>query len=336
MAIDVGYGNTKYVRSIEGGQIRCAQFPSVAAISDEGAKRDAIGGRRKTVALAIDSLIYEVGPDVHLVAGNGPQAQNMDDNYCERPEYLALVRGALSMMDIGNSLDLLVVGLPVATFKFKRAILERRLRGEHDIGDGQRVIVDRVKVVAQPLGALVQFGAIQRRLAQIKRERTLIVDSGSRTFDWLVTQGLRVVEARSHSINRGMHDVVRKLAERIGRAEGIEITDFDRIDVALRTRTKPKINGQEHDLAPHMKAAQAITAEAVGELKGYVGNGHDIDNIVVVGGGAVFFAEAIKKEFPKRELQLLAEPMFANVKGFQLAGMDLLRTGDGVEEQPSL
>jgi plasmid segregation protein ParM len=308
----------------------------VAAISDEGAKRDAIGGRRKTVALSIDGLVYEVGPDVQLVAGNGPQAQNMDDSYCERPEYLALVRGALSMMEMGNRLDLLVVGLPVATFKFKRAVLERRLRGEHDVGDGRRVVVDRVKVVAQPLGALVQFGAAQRRLAQIKLERTLIVDSGSRTFDWLVTQGLRVVEGRSHSVNRGMHDVVRKLAERIGRAEGVEISDFDRIDVALRIKKKPKINGQEHDLAPYTKAVQVIAAEAVGEMKRYVGNGHDIDNIIVVGGGAFFFADAIRKEFPKRDLNLLAEPMFANVKGFQLAGMDLLKTGEVVEEQPAL
>ena len=70
-AVDVGFGNTKFVTGIGGGKgsdIRCASFPSRAYPS----KRDpskALGSEgRKTFAIPIGGLFYEVGPDVMLAA----------------------------------------------------------------------------------------------------------------------------------------------------------------------------------------------------------------------------------------------------------------------------
>jgi plasmid segregation protein ParM len=51
-------------------------------------------------------------------------------------------------------------------------------------------------------------------MAEIGKEQSLIIDPGSRTFDWLVAQGMRLVQKQSHSINRGMSDVLRLIAPR--------------------------------------------------------------------------------------------------------------------------
>jgi plasmid segregation protein ParM len=48
--------------------------------------------RRKTVAIPINGLFYEVGPEVELAADTF-RATQMHDRYTETPEYMALLRG---------------------------------------------------------------------------------------------------------------------------------------------------------------------------------------------------------------------------------------------------
>jgi plasmid segregation protein ParM len=176
-AIDVGYGNTKYVTQAEGGSIRCAHFASVAPAT-AGQPGAALGDKRRTLGIAIGDLTYEVGPDAHLAA-EVYQMRQMHDGYCETPEYLALTRGALGFMKL-ERIDLLVLGLPVATYKTRRASLERRMKAVHPLDKGRSVSVERVKVVAQPQGALMLFGVQSNRIDQINHERNLVIDAGAR------------------------------------------------------------------------------------------------------------------------------------------------------------
>jgi hypothetical protein len=68
-ALDVGFGHTlKFVSGMDGSEVRCAHFPSVAYPTESDQTTDPMGGRRKTVGIPIDGLIYEVGSDVHLAA----------------------------------------------------------------------------------------------------------------------------------------------------------------------------------------------------------------------------------------------------------------------------
>jgi len=131
-AIDVGVWNTKLVIGGDSQSISCMHFPSITPVSDEVGVTDALGTRRKTVAIPIGGLMYEVGPEAHLAAGIF-NARQMHDGCCETREYLALVRGARHYMKV-DRIDLLVLGLPVATFKIKKAALERRMTGTHELG----------------------------------------------------------------------------------------------------------------------------------------------------------------------------------------------------------
>ncbi len=58
-----------------------------------------------------------------------------------------------------------------------------------------------------------------------------------------------------------------------------------------------------------------------------VGSVADIDRIVLVGGGARFFQPGIRARFPDHPIEVAESGIFANVRGFQIAGERLAGTG---------
>ena len=319
-AVDVGFGNTKYVTSASGSEIRCTSFPSIAYPSMREPSGQPGYERRKTVAIPINGLFYEVGPEVELAADTF-RATQMHDRYTETPEYMALLRGALALMK-QPLIDLLVVGLPVAALATKKAALEKAVTGTHDIGNGKTVVVRKALAIAQPQGALVDFAVQHGKSGTIEWEQSLILDPGSRTFDWLVTRGMRLVQKQSHSINRGMSDVLRLLAAEISKDIGTPYRDYDAIDLALRTGKAPVIFQKPYDLKRLLPLAESVTEQAVSSMKEWIEAPHSLQNIILVGGGAFLFRKAVKAAFPKHRIHEVKEPMFANVRGFQLAGQN--------------
>lgn len=326
-AVDVGRGNTKYIADVKDGEPVCAMFPSQAHPAEAAYEHEGWGTSRKTASIPVDGLVYEVGPEVHLAADIFNANVMQHDRYAETPEYLALVLGALHYMQL-DAIDLLIVGLPVATFKLKRhvAALERRLTGDHQLAKGRRINVKRVKAIAQPAGALMYFGLTHNRVAQLRKERSLIIDPGRRTFDWIVTQGMQQIDKRSHSVPRGMHDVLQAVVEGISRNTGAHYREYDLVDSALRSGKKLVVFQRDYDIAPHLPLARKIPEQAIAEMMHYVGDAGDIRNIVLVGGGAFFYKPALKAAFPNHTIQELKDPIFSNVKGFQYAGMELAKT----------
>ncbi|HCE27514.1 MAG TPA: PRTRC system protein D [Comamonadaceae bacterium] len=319
-AVDVGSGNTKFVTGVVGNEIRCASFPSVAYPSSGETPHWPASERRKTVCIPVGPLFYEVGPDVGLAADTF-RAKQLHDEYTESPEYMALLRGALSMMKVSH-IDLLIVGLPVALFSLKKSALEKTMAGEHQIGGGKTVTVAKAMAVAQPQGALVHYAAEHKKMATIGTEQSLVIDPGSRTFDWLVTRGMRLVQKQSHSINRGMSDVLRLLAAEISKDIGSPYRDYDAIDLALRSGKSPVIFQKPYDMGRHLPLAESVAQQAVSTMRQWIETPESLQNIILVGGGAFLFKKAVKAAFPKHRIHEVKEPMFANVRGFQLAGQN--------------
>ncbi len=323
-AVDVGFGNTKYVTGRAGDDIRCACFPSVAYPSARDLSTVPAAERRKTVAVPVDGLFYEVGPEVNLAADTF-RATQMHDRYTETPEYSALLRGALGMMKV-TTIDLLVVGLPVAALAAKKAALEKAMTGKHEVGGGRTVTVRKALAIAQPQGALVYYASLHQKMKAIEHEQSLIIDPGARTFDWLVAKGMRLVQKKSHSINRGMFDVLQAIANEISADIGTPYRDFDAIDIALRTGKSPVIYQKPYDMTPLMPIARTIAQQAVSSMMQWIDAAYSFQNIILVGGGAFLFKKAVKEAFPKHKIHEAKDPMYANVKGFQIAGMNYAAT----------
>jgi plasmid segregation protein ParM len=331
-AVDVGFGVTKFITHVTSSEIRCASFPSLAYPSARDPAALPAAERRKTVAIPINGLFYEVGDEVALATDN-LRATHLHDRYTETPEYLALLRGALALMK-QPAIDLLVVGLPVSQFVARRAALEKLATGSHDVGAGKVVSVRRAVAVAQPQGALVCYAATQQKMAAIEHEQSLIIDPGARTFDWLVARGMRLVLKTSDSVTRGVSHVLRAIAADISTEIGTPYTDLDAIDRALRSGKNPMVYQKPFDIGRLMPIAHSVAERAVGAMLESIPATYSFQNIVLVGGGAFLFKGAVKKAFPKHRLQEVREPMFANVRGFQIAGMNLVRAageqGNGV------
>ena len=137
---------------------------------------------------------------------------------------------------------------------------------------------------------------------------------------------MRLVQKQSHSVNRGVADVLKLLAAEITKDIGTPFRDLDAIDMALRTGKAPVIFQKPYDLKRLLPLAESVTEQAVSSMKEWIESPHSLQNIILVGGGAFLFRKAVKSAFPRHRILEIKEPVFANVRGFQLAGMTYART----------
>lgn len=322
-SIDVGYGNTKYVCAhSEGGEIACRLFPSLVSRGGGHDLSDGVIAKRDTVIVAVDGNHYEVGPDVEL-ALRTHSARVLHRDFIDTPEYLALLRGALAYMRVSH-IHLLVVGLPVSWLVTRQSELKARLSGNHPVADGHGVKVEKVLVLAQPLGGFVYHALSAGLYGRLRDTRNLVIDPGFFTVDWVLAEGIRPIPQRCGSFPGGISAILAKLADSLGKEQGLELDDPLALDRALRTG-RFSLYGREIPVARHLAGARLVADEAANAVANSVGDGRDIDAIVLVGGGAEFFRPALGRRFPRHLVHVVPDPVFANVRGFQLAGEELMR-----------
>jgi plasmid segregation protein ParM len=274
--------------------------------------------RRKTVAVPIGGMFYEVGPDV-MLAADSFRAMQIHDGYIDTPEYLALARGALRMMKV-ETIDLLVVGLPVSLFGARKAALEKLMTGNHDVGNGKTVLVRKALAMAQPNGALIDFASQHDKLLAMENEHSLVIDPGARTFDWLVARGMKLSYKRSHSVNRGVSDILQIIADDVSAEIGRPYNQLDAIDLALRSGKNLSIFQRTYSLARMKPVVESVTKQAVGAMMRRIGEYYDVQHVILVGGGAYLFKRAVKEAFSTHRILEVREPMYANLRGYQIAG----------------
>ena len=69
---------------------------------------------------------------------------------------------------------------------------------------------------------------------------------------------------------------------------------------------------------------ESIARQAVAAMMRRIGPAYDVRNVILVGGGAFLFRKAVKQAFTSHEVLEVKEPMFANVRGYQIAGSNYL------------
>lgn len=330
-AIDVGYGNTKFVQfHTPGGEIACSLFPSISPQASTGA--DLTGGvfqRRNTVIVEVNGVRYEVGRDAKL-AQDASYGRTLDADFSMTDAYMALVRGAISYMGVPH-LDHLILGLPVNTHAQHHEALTKRMVGVHRIPDASGNPIDvevrSVTVTPQPIGAFFDYTIRNNVYGRMRNQTNLLIDPGYYTLDWVVAHGVKMVNARSGAHSGGMSSILSTIGESVSKELGHQLSDFSAIDEAIRTGVPPRFFGKARDITEHIRLGKEKARQFVSVLANKVGNGGvDIDNIIIAGGGAEFFRDVIQEKFPNHELVITEDPVFANVRGFQLAGEQYMRS----------
>jgi plasmid segregation protein ParM len=243
-------------------------------------------------------------------------------DYSKSDAYLALLRGAIYYMGVDH-IDLLGLGLPVSTYVQHKAGLADRVIGVHQCGP-RSVEVRRVRVYPQPLGGFFDYSVRSRLFAQMSNETNLLIDPGYFTLDWLMTQGIKTIDARSGAANDGgMGSILRTIAKAIAqdlKVDESELGEVGRIDAALRGEAKLRLFGELVNVEKYRVMGVAKAEEAINSMMHTIGRTGDIVNIVLVGGGSHFYLEPIMDRFPKHKIAVAHDPVFANVRGFQLIG----------------
>lgn len=319
LAIDLGWGWTKASKYGLDGSVEYFSFPSLAPRHAGVDLSMSILGRRDTVVVTVEGTEYEVGPDSVDLDGNDA-SRNLNDQYIYSDQYRAVLYGALHYMGV-PTIDLLVVGLPLSGMHLAPKLKEL-IEGDHDLNSFETVTVKQALVLPQPMGAL--YYCLSRakeddRFEFMREERNLMIDPGYLTFDFLFSNGDKIVENRSNAHIGGVSKVLRAVAESISLKHGIRYENLNAIDSAIR-RGKFKINGASEDIKAHLKQAYPTVEASVTYMKNIVGDGSDIDNIILVGGGAHLYEEAIAAAYKNHKVIVLDNPQMANVVGFQMAG----------------
>jgi plasmid segregation protein ParM len=333
-SIDVGYGFTKFVVEDTPNGPRCASFPSTACLNTRDTSKTLAAEKLSAWAIPIGDVFYQVGPDVHLVA-DAFRATQLHEQYICTPEYMALARGAMRAMQV-ESIDLLVVGLPVAMFAGSKALLEKLMTGRHSLGGGCSVTVRQAKAMAQPHGALIDYASRQEAVVRMQNEYSLVIDPGSRTFDWLLAKGMKLSHKRSHSVDRGMWDILNLIADDISSEIGAPYTNLEAIDQALRRRKPLTVYQKPYRLSRMAPIVEGVARQAIGAMMRRIGAAYDVQNVILVGGAAFLFRKAVHEAFKSHEVINVEDPFFANVRGYQIAGRNLLlsRSGDQAGKVP--
>ncbi|MDK9702547.1 MAG: PRTRC system protein D [Sulfuritalea sp.] len=329
-AVDVGYGHVKFTDSYDAEGTLCVDsFPSQSPIAKGDPLSARVLKRRDTFIVPVGKRFYEVGKEVADALHGHQESAVLDTKFALSDAYHARLLGALNYMAPnlpGKTLDCLVLGLPLTTFKNLHEKVAQRYSGEQVLNTkGDTLFIRHCEVFPQPLGSYAAFLGT-KEFTEVPR--ALVIDPGYNTIDWFVCKGMVVSDQRSEATHRGMSAVMKDIAERIikelsidaGTAEVIRLVD------AALTNGKPlKLCGQLVNLPEFMPAGDSVIEEAAQAVKNSVASGADIDEIVMTGGGACLYAPAVQKFF-SQPLTILPDSSFANVRGFQALGENVARS----------
>ena len=62
-------------------------------------------------------------------------------------------------------------------------------------------------------------------------KQSLVIDPGSRTFDWLVARGMKLSHKQSYSVDRGVSNILQLIADDVSQDIGRPYTNLDNIDL---------------------------------------------------------------------------------------------------------
>jgi len=332
-AIDVGYFNVKgTLGQSSTDEISCFCFPALAPQINQDKQLTSSGTSDGDGCLVkIDGITYFVGKDV-VLNSSGHESRPVMDDYSVSAKYLALLRGALHYMavDAGATkeltIDHLVLGLPLNTYKVYKDQLHARATGEHLIGPAKgspgvrRVIVKNVHIIVQPQGAMVNCGL---QSTSANDGWTLVVDPGGGTLDWFVTIGKTPNWQRSGAYPRSMLACAYAVADMINPKWRNQFELVERIDKAIRTKAVSfRAAGKEYRMENYQYAVDQVLEDAIKNMLQSVGPTDNLDTIIFTGGGAAVFYDYFTRHYPELVSRIVIDkdPVYSNVRGFHIVG----------------
>ncbi len=210
-----------------------------------------------------------------------------------------------------------ITGLPVEFFG-DRAEVVKSFEGVYRVKTGRslKFTVESVFVAPQPFGSLFrELLNEQGKIADgdIEKGRVGVIDVGTYTTDFVVSDGLRYVQRLSGSIRIGWSEVVSRVQQALGDMYRLELM-LHEVDRALQAG-EIRVRGETVSLEELIEPAIAdIQTAIIARARDLWGAGADLDTILVSGGGGPHLYDAIHDVYP--HARLLKDAFWANAEGF--------------------
>ena len=343
LALDIGFGNTKAVwnnlktsQKPDSWSEICFRSVCPRVVVDEGSAGNGIGN--------LDRVVVNVGHDSFYV---GPKAtfeggvRALHPDYINTPEHEALLIGAWHYMfketnTISQSVDLLVLGLPVSGFqankkrlqeigsKVRRVPVPLHMREKYG-KDFVDVVAKSVIVLPQPMGGL-QLASESASEFDLFNDGmvSMVIDPGYSTFDWFVADAMAPQLELCGSFNGGVSQILQAVSSKLGFDHGIGSQNFGTVEKALIDGVL-NLGHRRISMEPYRVVANNAASGIVDEfLQRFDPSKPGVSRIYLCGGGATFYLHALKQRLPNYRIQLMPEGVMSNCRGFWLFGKDAL------------
>jgi plasmid segregation protein ParM len=327
-SIDIGYSYTKFTSSTNSSSE--LSLNSVMSIAPRFInKNNLLPGRgfddnlfiKNNAIVDVGSNKFVVGPHAELMQRSN-KAVILHKDFIGTDTYKALMKGALYFIN-EPVIDMLVVGLPVAYIGSNADKLKNMLVGNHPVNENFMVEIKDVLVVPQPQGGYTDFAVSRNLMEEINRSITLSLDPGMFSFDWFVSKGFNAIQDRCGSNAGGVHSILNDIIDELNADLSTSINDIRYIDECILNNDLI-ISGKKYDISHYISKAKNTIGETIGDMLSSIKDTHDIRRILLFGGGSHFYEEQIKSVFSNIETHLLKNPRFANVRGYQIIGEQIL------------
>lgn len=324
VGLDVGYSNLKLAYGPADGAMKTIVRPAGAAPADRFGSR--FDGRDQD-----DFLHVNVDGQPFIAGVSTDRAEmwerSLHADYAKTESYKALFNAGLLLTEM-KEIDLLVTGLPVSQFQDEdiRKDLENRFSGEHRVTAKRTVNVKKVRVVAQPIGGLLDYvnevddGPEEERITD--EHRILVVDPGFYSLDWVLVSNGQLQRQSSGTSIKASSVLLEQAGILIAEEYGSKPT-VEALENAMRAgKQSILLMGQRIELAPYLtKASESLsTVTATSIQKALRVENMSPDVIVLVGGGSGFFHKTIQDAFPRLKVLTPKNPVLSNARGFWLLG----------------
>jgi len=317
LAIDIGYSNLKVVWGDVGSNPQSWIAPSGCGPRETLSESVSGSGGHGIIQVLIGGRPWVAGVGHSLIESS---VRELHADYPSTEVWEALFKAALRMAG-RERVDLLVTGLPVSQHQdpAQRERLKQSLTGSHQVTPNFQVTVNRVAVLSQPTGTYLDAVATRPDLLDLfENGRTVVLDPGFFSTDWLVIDRGRVNKASSGTSLNAMSVLIERVVASLKEATGAVI-GHDRIEDALRLgQDQILVYGQWTSLKPHLdNAEQSVADAAMTELRRAMrGDASAVDVVLITGGGANHYAAAAAQVFPYSRVVIPNAPELANARGF--------------------
>jgi plasmid segregation protein ParM len=319
LSIDIGYG---YTKGVGPNDVHFA-FPSVIGTAEDiRFSTDLIhGGEDRPVKYGNWRFFYgqQAVLQSRVQSAIFDRSRVHDDTY-KLLFVAALVELSKSMPDIDRLK--VITGLPVEFFGDRPEVV-KSFEGVYRVTTEQvlKFAVDSVVVAPQPFGSLFrellnEQGKISND--EVERGRVGVIDVGTFTTDFVVSDDLRYVQRLSGSIRIGWNTVVRQVQQALADLHMLEL-ELHEVDRAIQDG-EVRVRGEPVSLDSLIDPAVTdIQTAIIARARDLWGEGANLDMILVSGGGGPYLYDTIKDTYP--HARLLDKAFWANAEGLYRFGM---------------